>query len=319
MGRPNSNFTLHRRSLSLCIQLAFLFLDTGSANEPLSLHGCSLYLLGRSWPSLDHWQVPMITVGNTSIVFRMTRVSGASEYLSGRPFYVNPDYTASHTSFADAHSQCGSGELYCWISPFHKDARLPLHFLWILITAISSCICYPILFWFIHKGQYIFRSAVSIDSTHSSPSFNSDLDTVALRMLLFPILFCANNILLICYRLADMAGHKWSQGLLVVGVCVYALSGLCDTLLYGITRKVITTPARSTNSPTSLNRPAHVDIPHRTPSKSASPHTPRQMEFGATTEDIDLEAHWKEKPSISYETIELNQYDALEAPLWGPR
>lgn len=79
-------------------------------------------------------------------------------------------------------------------------------------------------------------------SSGSGSSSTKDLDKVALRMLLFPVMFVANNLLYIIFRLADIDGKRYSDSFLAVSCSIYALSGFCDTLLYGLTRKVISLP-----------------------------------------------------------------------------
>src|ERR1700712_5757710 len=40
----------------------------------------------------------------------------------------------------------GKAAAYCWISPLHKSYRLPLHFIWILLTTLINIPLYSLIF-----------------------------------------------------------------------------------------------------------------------------------------------------------------------------
>lgn len=124
----------------------------------------------------------------------------------------------------------------------------------------------------------------------------------------FPLMFCANNLLMILYRLAEIDGHQWDRRLLAVATCIYALSGFCDTLLYGYTRNIISLPAVHRLSFASAHTPRSSVHWHHRPLRSPATPSPKHAEFKSERpghEDVELQVDSKARmsPVVSHDSI----------------
>ena len=79
----------------------------------------------------------------------------------------------------------------CWISPFHKTARIPMHFVWLLLAMFFSFPLYISIFLFVRYRER--PVGVTSESTVISESSSSNLsklvDVAAVRMLSFPVAY----------------------------------------------------------------------------------------------------------------------------------
>jgi len=139
---------------------------------------------------------------------------------------------------------CGSGESFCWISINFEHWRLPLHFIFLIITA---CFIFPLYISIFVAIRYRQRpERVISDDSHASSQqsgLSQRMDQVATRMLYFPIAYFATVVLLTIYRLATLAGHTWDWRLLIAASTIYATNGLFDVVLYCWTRGLVSLPS----------------------------------------------------------------------------
>jgi hypothetical protein len=88
-------------------------------------------------------------------------------------------------------------------------------------------------------------TSASSGQSSGTSSVSVAIDRVALRMLLFPAAYIFNTLFITIYRLSTMDGNKFHDSfpgnwrVLTAGSCLFALSGFCDTLLYGALRGII--------------------------------------------------------------------------------
>uniref|UniRef100_A0A6B2LC25 G-protein coupled receptors family 1 profile domain-containing protein n=1 Tax=Arcella intermedia TaxID=1963864 RepID=A0A6B2LC25_9EUKA len=118
---------------------------------------------------------------------------------------------------------------WCWISDEYNLERLMLHYIWIFMICLYLFLTYFLV------GFVSCRSKQSVD-----PSNTAKRAQVIKKVAGFPIVFFVVFVPLGSYRL-----YQWANpGLLVppafigLAICVFALNGFCNAILYGISRNI---------------------------------------------------------------------------------
>lgn len=128
----------------------------------------------------------------------------------------------------------------CWVRAHYDLYRFVLHYLWIFLIIVIMATVYS---WIAFKIYTIKK--------------NADTDNLAWRRLLkklagYPIAFTVvfaplGNIVLIVFiltnclgicRIAAWAGRSVSEEALIFSMCIFALNGLINAVVYGYTRSV---------------------------------------------------------------------------------
>ncbi|KAJ5399526.1 hypothetical protein N7465_010015 [Penicillium sp. CMV-2018d] len=121
---------------------------------------------------------------------------------------------------------------WCWITTQHPALRLWTHYFWIFAAQFLTLLLHAIMF--IHLQRRI-ADCVALGG------FNTDslrrLKRVNSSMVLYPVVYITLTLPLAVGRMASTAGHNPSATYFCVAGSMMALSGLCDTILYTLTRK----------------------------------------------------------------------------------
>ncbi|KAJ9490936.1 hypothetical protein VN97_g2314 [Penicillium thymicola] len=121
---------------------------------------------------------------------------------------------------------------WCWITTQHPALRLWTHYFWIFAAQFLTLLLHSIMF--IHLQRRI-ADCVTVGG------FNTDslrrLKRVNSYMVLYPVVYITLTLPLAVGRMASTSGHTPSATYFCVAGSMMALSGLCDTILYTLTRK----------------------------------------------------------------------------------
>ncbi|GAA5991616.1 hypothetical protein JCM5350_007775 [Sporobolomyces pararoseus] len=126
--------------------------------------------------------------------------------------------------YADAGS-------WCWISAHYVDARLWLHYFFVFVVAFVDLVLYSII--------AIYLAIQARRTTAKIPLNISNLSGVSKIMFLYSISYIVTILPLSAYRVASMAGHKWSTDAQLAAGFIFTLSGFVNCCIYATTRNII--------------------------------------------------------------------------------
>ncbi|KAI5478125.1 hypothetical protein MNV49_005389 [Pseudohyphozyma bogoriensis] len=123
-----------------------------------------------------------------------------------------------------------SGGLSCTISDHYHFQRLYLHHLWVFIVAVLDfvgCIVLCIVLYH-RRGQ-------NLEAQIGTATFS-----LARVQLAYPASYFITILPACLYRLAALCGDKWPLQYAVFASTVLSLSGTVNTIMYSLTRKLVT-------------------------------------------------------------------------------
>ncbi|CAI7585383.1 unnamed protein product [Penicillium palitans] len=121
---------------------------------------------------------------------------------------------------------------WCWITTQHPALRLWTHYFWIFAAQFLTLLLHAVMF--IHLQR---RIADCVTLGGSNTDSLCHLKRVNNYMVLYPVVYITLTLPLAVGRMASTAGHTPSATYFCVAGSMMALSGLCDTILYTLTRK----------------------------------------------------------------------------------
>lgn len=110
--------------------------------------------------------------------------------------------------------------------------RLWTHYFWIFAVQFTTVVLYAIMFIQLRRK---IAECVALGG-HNTQSLRR-LNRVVGYMVLYPVIYTGLTLPLAIGRLAAMAGHPFSVSYFCVAGSLMTLSGVCDTVLYTLTRK----------------------------------------------------------------------------------
>ena len=116
----------------------------------------------------------------------------------------------------------------------HKDLRLWTHYFWIFAAQFFTILLYAIMFFQLRR-----QIAESTILGHSNMESLKRLKRVVTYMVMYPIVYTVLSLPLAAGRMASASGHPPSVLYFCIAGSMMAASGLCDTLMYTLTRKNI--------------------------------------------------------------------------------
>ncbi|KAF4762270.1 hypothetical protein HAV15_007850 [Penicillium sp. str.  len=121
---------------------------------------------------------------------------------------------------------------WCWITTQHPALRLWTHYFWIFAAQFLTLLLHAIMFIYLKR-----RIADCVTLGGSNTDSLCRLKRVNSYMVLYPVVYITLTLPLAVGRMASTAGHTPSATYFCVAGSMMALSGLCDTILYTLTRK----------------------------------------------------------------------------------
>lgn len=122
----------------------------------------------------------------------------------------------------------------------HPVLRLWTHYFWIFAAQFFTIFLYAIMF--VQLRRRIAESAI-LGSSHTESLRR--LNRVVAYMVIYPIVYTVLSLPLAAGRMASQNGHTPSIPYFCVAGAMMTLSGICDTLLYTLTRKSVVLESES--------------------------------------------------------------------------
>lgn len=120
----------------------------------------------------------------------------------------------------------------CWMTTAHPALRLWTHYFWIFAAQFFTVLLYAITFIQLRRKitECIRLGGGNTDSLRR-------LNRVVGYMVIYPVVYITLTLPLAAGRMASVSGHPPSVTYFCVAGSLMTLSGLCDTLLYTLTRR----------------------------------------------------------------------------------
>ncbi|GAA94274.1 uncharacterized protein L969DRAFT_91039 [Mixia osmundae IAM 14324] len=157
---------------------------------------------------------------------------------------------------------------WCWIDKSYEDYRLWFHYVFVFLAGAGNLVLYTIVFFTIRhrldfrsmrgngtntqttmvesgsqaqrKPSIIPQSSRGVAETSNSRA----IDSIAQRMMYYPLVYLIVITPISVYRIAGIAGHQFSFTAAVVAGSFYTLGGLADVVLWLLTRNLISFPRK---------------------------------------------------------------------------
>ncbi|KAJ5086213.1 hypothetical protein N7532_010984 [Penicillium argentinense] len=191
----------------------------------------------------------------------------------------------------------------CWIPTEQPVLRLWTHYFWIFAAQCLTILLYVVIFVQLRR-----KIAECILLGGQNTSSLRHLNRVASCMILYPIVYITLSLPLAVGRMESVNGHTPSVTYFCIAGSLLASSGLCNTLLYALTRKNSVMPPERTpmadnrygrpasrrggESTKSNARPRMIEHWGNTCSTGVAPHyddpTPESIPNGGFEQDLDF-------------------------------
>lgn len=160
---------------------------------------------------------------------------------SGKPFCESlqggsldlPEATRPQCPFAPSQPLTSTADAFaggwCWIGNNYQQERLLLHYLWVFVIAGMNLVLYSA----IALRIFLQRRQIGVASLSSQAN-------VARVMLLYPIVYIICVLPLATYRIHTMrTATSWPIQVALGAGCVFTSSGLCNCIVYALTRRIV--------------------------------------------------------------------------------